>query len=299
MSSMTTPKVVIGICAYNEENNIGRLLQNLIYRQNLPKDYKIFVVCSGCTDRTPEIVEKFKKRNAQVETIVQKLRKGKANALNEIFKIARESAEVLVLVNADTLPSDGSIKKIISKLVTSNAGAAYARPIPIKEFPGISHKIACVIWHLHHAISRFQEPKLSGELCAIRTACLQDIPEKVATDEPYIEFAIRRQGYDILYVPEAVVYIRCPTNILDLLQQRKRIQMGHIQLQRSTRFQVSTSEFRNVLGVLFVLKPKEIIYLLLGAFLETIAYLQAKNALSKGEIPFAWDPIKSTKIQLC
>lgn len=92
-----------------------------------------------------------------------------------------------------------------------------------------------------------QKPKLSGELCAIYTRYLQDVPENVATDEPYIELSILKHGSNVLYVPEAVVYIRYPTNVVDLLKHRKRIWTGHMQLQNTTGFKVSTSSLMNVL----------------------------------------------------
>jgi cellulose synthase/poly-beta-1,6-N-acetylglucosamine synthase-like glycosyltransferase len=295
---MAISKVVIGICAYNEENNIRNLLLNLALEQNLPKTCKILVVCSGCTDRTPLIVKEFGSRDARIETIIEGSRKGKANALNNIFKMAKESADILVLVNADALPKRGSITTLLSKLANSGAGAVFAQPVPLKEFHGICYGIVNVIWRLHHAISLHQKPKLSGELCAIRASCLQQIPENVATDEPYIELAIRKQGYDILYVPEALVYIRCPTNTVDLLKQRKRIWLGHMQLQNATNFKVSTSSFGNILRAISALKLDEVLYVFLGALIEIIAYSQAKIALSKDVIPYIWEPIKSTKVQL-
>jgi biofilm PGA synthesis N-glycosyltransferase PgaC len=295
---MTISKVMIGICAYNEENNIRNLLQNLVVEQDLPKNCKILVVCSGCTDKTPLIVKEFEKRDARIEAIIEGSRRGKANALNSIFKIAKESADVLVLVNADALPKRGSITKLLSQLANNKAGVVFAQPVPFKEFHGICYGIVNAIWRLHHAISLRQEPKLSGELCAIRASCLQEIPENIATDEPYIELAIRKQGYDILYVPEALVYIRCPTNTFDLLKQRKRIWLGHMQLQNATNFKVSTSRFGNVLRAISALKLDEVLYVFLGALIEIIAYSQARTALSKDVIPYVWEPIESTKIQL-
>jgi cellulose synthase/poly-beta-1,6-N-acetylglucosamine synthase-like glycosyltransferase len=295
---MAISKVVIGVCAYNEENNIRNLLLNLTLEQNLPKNCKILVVCSGCTDKTPLIVEEFQKRDARIEAIIEGFRRGKANALNNIFKIAREFADALVLVNADALPKRGSIEKLLSKLANSRAGAVFAQPVPFKEFRGICYRIVNVIWHLHHTISLRQKPKLSGELCAIRASCLQEIPENVATDEPYIELAIRKQGYDIVYVPEALVYIRCPTNTADLLKQRKRIWLGHMQLQNATDFKVSTSNIGNILRAISALKLDEVLYVFLGVLIEIIAYSQAKIALTKHVIPYIWEPIESTKIQL-
>jgi len=230
--------------------------------------------------------------------MIEKIRKGKADALNKIFMIAGESADALVLVNADTLPKRGSITKLISRLENSNAGAVFAQPLPLREFDGVCYRIMRVIWRLHHIISLLKKPKLSGELCATRTSCLQKIPENVATDEPYLELAIRKQGYDILYIPEAFVYIRFPVNVVDLLKHRKRIWAGHMQLQNETGVKVSTSSFRNILQAIPALRPTEIFYVLLGGLLEMIAYFQARVTLSKGKVPYIWEPIKSTKTSI-
>jgi cellulose synthase/poly-beta-1,6-N-acetylglucosamine synthase-like glycosyltransferase len=293
---MVASKVVIGVCAYNEENNIGNILHNLVVEQDLPKNCKVLVVCSGCTDKTPLMVKEFGKRDERIEAVIEGSRKGKANALNTIFKRAKESFDVLVLANADALPAHGSVTKLLSSLATSEVGAVFARPVPFKDSRGICYGIVNVIWRLHHVISLRQEPKLSAELCAIRTSCLEEIPENVATDEPYVQLAIRRQGYDILYVPEALVYIRCPTNIIDLIKQRRRILFGHSQLQKATNFKVSTSSFTNVLRAVPALKLDEVFYVFLGALVETIAYSQSKIVLNKDVTPHIWEPIESTKI---
>jgi biofilm PGA synthesis N-glycosyltransferase PgaC len=290
-----SPRVMVGVCAHNEENNIGRLLQNLIFSQNLSKDSKILVICSGCTDKTPEIVKEFQAKDIRIEPIIERVRAGKADAVNRIFKVARDSYDVLVLANADALPKSGSITMLVSKLANTSIGASFAQPVPFEGVHGTCYNIARVIWRLHHIISLSQRPKLSGELCAIRTSLLKDIPKNVATDEPYIELAICKQGYNIFYAPAALVNIRCPTNVTDLLKQRKRIWIGHMQFKNQTSFEVSTSTLGNVVQAVSDLKPAEIVYLLLGTFVEGIAHLRAFIEVSKGKIPYAWEPIASTK----
>jgi len=295
---MSLPRTIIGVCAYNEENNIRHLLQNLVSEQSLPDNCKILVICSGCTDKTPQVVEEFHVKDEKIEPIIEKTRNGKAAALNKIFQIAKDSADVLILVNADALPQSGTVKLLISQLMKSKSGATFAQPVPFRGPKGVCYKIVGVIWQLHHLISTQQRPKLSGELCAIRTSCLQPIPENIATDEPYIELAIHKQGYSILYFPQAVVHIRCPTNIVDLLKQRKRIWVGHMQLQKATGHKVSTSNFRNILRMASALKPSEIFYAAIGGCLELIAYSQANIESRKGTIPYAWEPIRSTKTSI-
>jgi biofilm PGA synthesis N-glycosyltransferase PgaC len=291
-------KTTIGICAFNEENNIRFLLENLISEQNLPGDCRILVVCSGCTDGTLDVVREFQAKDGRIEALSEETRKGKASALNKIFRIAGESAEALVLVNADSLPQEGSILSLMAELKSSNAGVVFAQPVPLSARGGITYRISEVIWRLHHLVSLLRSPKLSGELCSIRTSCLEPIPEDVATDEPYIELSIRRQGYEVRYVPDAIVRIRCPTNIVDLLKQRRRIWIGHMQLRQSTGFTVSTSDFRNIMVAIASLKANEVFYALLGGVVEVTAYAQARIDAGKGLIPYVWEPIGSTKTSI-
>jgi cellulose synthase/poly-beta-1,6-N-acetylglucosamine synthase-like glycosyltransferase len=286
---------MIGICAYDEEGNIEHLLQNLLSEQHLREPYKILVVCSGCTDHTPQIVRRFHENVPSIDLLIEKVRRGKSNALNKIFRTARSSAEILVLVNADALPEKGSINRILSRLSDHDVGAVFAQPVPSHVPSRICYGIGRTIWRLHHIISIAETPKLSGELCAMRAAYLLEIPENTATDEPYIERAIRMQNKRILYSPDAIVHIRCPANIIDLIKQRKRIWIGHIQLKYSTGYKVSTSSFKNMFRAVAALRFTDILYLLPGGFSEAIAYLQARIAVKKGTIPCVWEPIRSTK----
>ena len=124
---------MIGVCAYNEENNIARLLQNLISEQNIPKESKILVVCSGCTDKTPQIVASFQKKDSRIKPLIENVRRGKSNALNKIFKVAKAEADILILVNADALPEKGSINRLLSKFTAPDVGAVFAQPVPLKN----------------------------------------------------------------------------------------------------------------------------------------------------------------------
>jgi poly-beta-1,6-N-acetyl-D-glucosamine synthase len=256
------------------------------------------VVCSGCTDKTLEIVQTYQKNDDRIAFIDEPVRKGKANALNILFSQAKKQYDILVLANADASPENGSIEALVTKLNENpTAGAVFAQPVPFKGPRGISYRIAKSIWKMHHIISQGPKPKLSGELCALRSACLQELPEKIATDEPYIEYSVLKQGYSILYLPEAIVRIRCPVKFRDLLNQRRRIWIGHMQLRKQLGFEVSTSSFTTNLKVLFDLSFVDAFYAFLGSFVEIIAYFQAKRQ-SKKEIPYIWAPIASTKTVL-
>jgi len=289
----------IGICAYNEEKNIGFLLGNLLCKQNLPKGVQIIVVCSGCVDNTPEVVRSFVEKDKRVKLVVEDIRRGKASALNILFKYAQNSDDILFLLNADTLPQAGSIKKLVQPLNDPKVGATMGRPIPINEQRGLSNSIVHIIWDLHHKISLYRKIKLSAELCALRGSIIKEIPPNLVTDEPFMEMLIQRQGYKIGYVPNAVVYIKGPDNLADLFEQRRRIFIGHLQIQKTTGFTVSTSSKKNILfsvtGKNFLETVKKLPFFILGAIIEMLAHFSARLEFRKGKVPYAWKTIESTK----
>jgi len=294
----TTLKICIGICTYNEENNITNLLENLFTKQNLPNDCMIVIVDSGSTDATRYIVQKYMKRYKNLILLAQEKRQGKASALRLLFKYIENKADVCVLVNADALPDDNTILKLIYPLERErNIGAVASRPVPLSNPTRTADALANLVWNLHHRIS-LSLPKLSGELCAIRTALLPAIPKKLATDEPYLEMVINKLAYKILYRPDIIVRIRTPSNLAEYLKHRTRIWTGHLQLRNIWGYKVSTMTFTKVvyaLGCELIAQPKQILAALLGVFCEIIAYLIARHALSKGEIPYIWEPLKTTK----
>ena len=69
----------IGIMAYNEEANIGRLLEALVSQRTAKVTLsEIVVVASGCTDRTEAIVQDWARRDGRIRLISQPRREGKA-----------------------------------------------------------------------------------------------------------------------------------------------------------------------------------------------------------------------------
>jgi len=174
-----------------------------------------------------------------------------------------------------------------------------ARPIPINDQSGLSNSIVHIIWDLHHRISLHRKIKFSAELCALRGSTIDKIPSNLVTDEPYMEMVVQRQGYRIVYVPDAIVYIKGPDNLKDLFEQRRRIYIGHLQIKKETGFTVSTLDSKNVLLSImsgrFLKTMKKLPLLILATTIELLAHLSAYLGFRKGEVPHAWKSIQSTK----
>ncbi|MBI4177006.1 MAG: glycosyltransferase family 2 protein [Candidatus Aenigmarchaeota archaeon] len=98
------PKVSIIIAAMNEEKVIGKTLKSL-KRLDYP-DYEIIVVCQG-NDKTVDIA----KRCARV---IRDKSTGKWSALNAGAKAS--VGDVLYILDADSVPDRGALKKLVSAL---------------------------------------------------------------------------------------------------------------------------------------------------------------------------------------
>ena len=232
--------------AYNEEANIGRLLNALLDQRpsrNLIKD--IIVLASGCTDNTESIVREFAARNPQIKLIVQPRREGKASAINLFLR--HTQSDIVILESADTVPGPGTIACLVEPFTDAKVGMTGGHPIPTNDSRTFMGFAVHLLWALHHQIA-LRQPKL-GELIAFRRIFYR-IPYDSPVDEASIEPLIRGQGYRLHYVPEAIVYNRGPETIRDFLRQRRRIHAGHLKMRREQGYGVSTMSGGRILMAL-------------------------------------------------
>jgi biofilm PGA synthesis N-glycosyltransferase PgaC len=236
----------VGVMAYNEQTNIGQLLDALAHQQTSRCFIReIIVLASGCTDGTEGIVRECARRQPNIKLITQAQREGKASAVNLFLRHSR--AEILVLVGADTLPTPLTIERLVEPLLQPNVGMTGGRPIPVNDPSTFMGFAAHFLWELHHQVA-LRHPKL-GELTAFRRVFFR-IPFDSATDEANIEPLIQGQAYELLYVPAAVVYNRGPATVQDFLKQRRRIHAGHLRIYRKQRYAVSTLNVAHIVDAL-------------------------------------------------
>ncbi|MEM3593091.1 MAG: glycosyltransferase [Candidatus Jordarchaeaceae archaeon] len=243
--------VSVGIIAFNEEKNINKLLNSLLNQRlnNVVID-EIIVVTSGSTDMTNKIVEEYSRKNSKIKLEDCKKRKGKASAVNEFLKVAKN--KILVLESGDTVPGKETIEKLCLPFLNKNVGLVGAHPIPTNDKNTFMGYVAHLLWELHHHISS-RNPK-GGEMIAFRKL-FDQIVEDTAVDESWIEYEIRKRGYKLAYSPEAIVYNRGPETLSEFFKQRRRVNLGHIDIRKRTKYRVSTTNLSNIISVIFKVFP--------------------------------------------
>jgi biofilm PGA synthesis N-glycosyltransferase PgaC len=303
-------KVSVGICAYNEESSIERVVSNVLC-QPLPYDSdltEVLIVASGCTDRTEDIVRKISLRNRKVRLISEESKRGKASAINQILREA--TGDIIVMTDADVLPASGSLMELIKPFRDQAVGAVGGRPIPSNEGNTFWGFLAHLIWtRMQDELLKSETQQgiffqLSGYLCAIRARLIDHIPYTTIDDDKYMGQAIRRKGYGVLYEPSAVVYIHGPTSTRDFLVQRVRVLTGHQQVKKWFKLkEISTSSafrtFPAFIHSVNFLRPKEVVWAVLAVTLESGARLLATYNFMTGRIPFNWQEVPTTKQAHC
>ena len=287
----------IGIAAHNEEANIGKLLQNLL-TQPLEDSVlleEIIVVTSGCTDRTEEIVKEFAGKNKRIKHLNEEERRGKISAVNLILREAQGKG-ILVMLSADNLPEKGSINNIIKPMEEgAEIGAVSGHPITVNDRNTFFGFIAHLIWDLHYALSLTGNVKLTGEFYAMNPSLVKEIPH-VVNDDLYIEYLIKKQGYEIKQALDAISYMKGPETLKDFLTQRIRVHIGHFQIARVTGYVPQTVRVTRIVQKMIRVVDRKKMHFLIGAiFLEMCAKVLALFLFYRNKIPYKWDYAESTK----
>lgn len=275
-------RVSVGVCVYNEQDNIGKLLARLTKE---PID-EIIVVCSGCTDNSISICQTFK----GIKLIVQEKREGKASAVNQIIQNA--IGDIVILESADTIPSSFAFKYLLRPLCeNNNVGIVGAHPIPINPLNNIMNKIGNLVWQTHH-IMALKYPK-AGEVIAFRKV-FKGIDVTTPVDEVYIEYELSKLGYRKVYAPEAVIFNKTPETTEDYIKQRKRIYYGHLAMQ-DIDYRVATMDTVEVVKATLKVTRNPLV-ILRGGLLEMKARKLAEKAFKNRTYnPTVWERVDTTK----
>jgi biofilm PGA synthesis N-glycosyltransferase PgaC len=229
-------KCSVGITAYNEEANIGRLLQAIIDQRLYEVEItQIVVVASGCTDRTVEIVQEYMEREPRLELYVQERREGKTSAINVFLAHARE--KICVLESGDTLPREDTIDSMVRMFHDPAVGMTGAQKVAVNTPDHVVGVLSHLRLQMEHQLC-LEIPRL-GELIAFRKV-FDQIPPDVAMDEAFVEALIIRRGMQVRYAPDAVVYNMGPETVGDFVKQRRRNYAGHLYLKDKYGYKVSS-----------------------------------------------------------
>jgi cellulose synthase/poly-beta-1,6-N-acetylglucosamine synthase-like glycosyltransferase len=288
--------VTIGICAYNEEENIENSVKS-VYRQNYEgvSVSEVIVISSGSTDRTDEIVRGMLAEYPNLRFIPQERREGKNSAINLLLDSKR--TEIVVLLNADnTLYDENTLSNLIRPFSDDEVGIVGGHPVPTNTKDTVAGFASNMLWALHHRVSLLH-PKI-GELVAFRDIGTR-LPVKSQSDEDILRMNLERKGYQSVYAPDAVIRNRGPENVRDFIKQRTRVNIGERYMKREFDYDIPTWD-RDLLFSAVLDSVKDLgfhpIKMSLTVAMEMYSRMKATSYVrsDKGDMG-VWNPVSSTK----
>lgn len=287
--------MMIGIAVSNEEQNIGTLLETLV-NSCPPEIETIYIVSSGSTDKTNEIVQRYAQEDERIQLITEDERNGKASALN-LLLTQSENYDYMIYTGGDNLPCREALVRLLATLKTEDADIVGARPVPVDEPDTFMGFCIHLLWNLHHE-SSLEMPKISGELMVFRSKIIRELPPAIINDDAYLQSIGEMKKCKIVYCPEAEVLLKGPSTVHDFISQRRRVFIGHKQLEFLIGKKISTMKvpkWKNILKACPFSGLKGRTYAVGFIVLQGISFLLAKWDFARHNLPIKWQMVKTTK----
>ena len=236
-----TPMLSVLIAAYNEEEAIGKKIEQTL-ALDYPADKIEILVLSDCSsDRTDEIVENF--GDPRVRLVRMTERRGKTHAQNEGVKHAR--GEVLIFSDATTVYHPKALAYLACNYQDPKIGAASGR-YQYFDAEGNSPTGAGTImfWNYENMIKMLQSRLRTisgccGCIYSVRKVAYTELADDVISDlvQP---LQVIRKGYRVRFEDRALAYEETTRSTKE---------------EFSMRVRVVTRAMRGLLSVPDLLKP--------------------------------------------
>lgn len=239
--------ISIGISAYNEESNIGKLITNLL-EQNLDGIIlkEILVISDGSTDRTSLIVRSFKDKRIRLTS--HKVRIGKIYGLSEI--VGQATGDILIALDADVLLVSKYFLRNISKSFIKNkkVGLVGADTVSI-EARSFFEKVIASSHRFKNQMYKKMNKGNNLFLCHGRgLAFSKKFYEKIEfvsdypTDAQTYLFCVTK-GFLFKFEPRAKVLFRSPSTLKDHNKQHSRFVAGKKSFEKMFNHELVKKEY--------------------------------------------------------
>jgi len=222
------PGVSLIVPVYNEEAHLPDKIANLRQLDYSREKLEIILVSDGSTDRSNAILQSL--QEPYFQTIFLPERKGKTTALNNAAAQARHS--ILVLSDASTLFAPDALKNLVRHFSDPSVGVVCGALL----FEGTpeSQQTEGVYWK-YESMLRLMEARLgatltaSGAIYALRCQAYRPLPAGTVIEDFLIPMNGRKQGYRVLYDPEAVATEFAAPSVAGEFIRRVRLAVGSFQ----------------------------------------------------------------------
>jgi cellulose synthase/poly-beta-1,6-N-acetylglucosamine synthase-like glycosyltransferase len=218
-----TPDVTLVVCAYNEERDIRRKLEEACAADYPAERLEILVASDGSTDRTDDIVREFAPR---VRLLRVEGRGGKTVAQNAAVREAR--GEILVFSDVTTVYTPATIREMVANFADPTVGCVGGDLHYEKEPRNASAEGRALFWGYERQLRLWESQVhsiigVAGCVYAMRRALYQPLDAAAISD--FVQPGrVTERGYRTVLEPRALAFEPVESRSLgDELYRRARV----------------------------------------------------------------------------
>jgi len=224
------PAVTVVVPAYNEAIGIARTVRSL--EDTDYPDLEIVVVDDGSTDETAAVVEGLGLDRVH---LVRQDNGGKAAALNTGLELT--DAEIVVMVDGDTLFERDTLRRLVAPLRNPEVGAVSGNT-KVGNRRGLLGRWQHIEYVVGFNLDRRMydvlqcTPTVPGAIGAFRREVLTEVgnvPGDTLAGDTDLTIAIGRTGRRVVYAEDARAWTEAPSSLGALWRQRYRWSFGTMQ----------------------------------------------------------------------
>lgn len=194
------PRTTIILAAHNEQENLGRKLENLDQLDYPADQLEIVVVSDGSTDLTNKILKAWEGPSRRA--VILPTHQGKASALNSGIYEAR--SEIIIFTDARQILAPDSVKNLVANFADPTVGCVsgdiiLGDPAACAPINGLG-----AYWQMETLIRRWEGALgcligAAGCLYAVRKSLVAPFPVGTILDDVYLPVNIARHGKKVVF----------------------------------------------------------------------------------------------------
>lgn len=223
-----TPIVTLMFAAHNEESVISKKLDNSLSLDYPRNRIQILVADDGSTDRTSEIIGSFAERGVQLISYPD--RAGKLTAISRA--LAHAAGEIVLFSDSDNFYPADTIRQVVKYFGDpSVGGVSGGRNVIGDTSLGNAESL---YWKYEENI-KLHESRVgscvgvAGDLLAIRRELYIPPPPNIINDDFFMAISIIKQGYRVVYSPDARSFHPVSPSEKGEIERRARMVAGRYQ----------------------------------------------------------------------
>lgn len=223
------PSCTLVVAAYNEADFIREKISNTLALSYPDGKLELLFITDGSDDGTPGIISEY----PQIRLMHHDERQGKVAAMHRAVK--EVNSEIIIFTDANTLLNWDALINIARHYSDKHVGAvAGEKRIRTGNTADAGAAGEGFYWKYESALKKLDSELYSvvgaaGELFSVRRELYQPVGNDVILDDFMISMLIARQGYRIIYEPDAYAVESSSENVREELKRKIRIAAGGIQ----------------------------------------------------------------------